>query len=239
MVDGVFFIDFNPILGRVIQRLNRFMALIEVNDRKVLAHLPNSGRLRTALSPGDLTYLKKHERESQRKSAYSIFAVQHEGIPVIVNSQFSNILAREAIKQGLFNTLTQYHVVKENFTINGLETRLDLMLESRLEKFYIEVKSVTHVINGVALFPDAPTARGRKHLMRLYLLSKSGFKTGILFSVQRPDARVLRLNVEVDPQFSELLKKAAGNYVKVFTLKSIFQPPKTIILKANEPPFTF
>lgn len=112
------------------------------------------------------------------------------------------------------------------------------MLEGDSEKFYIEVKSVTHVIDGVALFPDAPTARGRKHLMQLHLLSKSGLKAGLLFSVQRPDARAMKPNVKVDPKFSELLKRAVEEGVKVFTLKSIFQPPKTIRLRANEPPFT-
>ena len=239
MKEGLFSIDFNPILGKVIQRLNRFMILVEVDDEKALAHLANSGRLQMALSPGDPAYLRKHGKNLLRKSAYSVFAVRHEDIPVIVDSKFSNTLARKAVEQELFSTLTEYHVVKENFKVGDSRTRLDLMLEGKSGKFYIEVKSVTHVIDGIALFPDAPTARGRKHLMQLCLLSKSGLKAGILFSVQRPDATVLKPNAKIDPQFSELLKGAVEDGVKVFTLKSIFKPPKIIRLKANEPSFSF
>jgi len=233
-----FSIDFNPVLGRIIQRLNRFMTLIEVDNEKAYAHLPNSGRLQTALHPGDQAYLRRCERNPLRKSAYSVFAVQHDGIIVIVDSQFSNILAREAIEQGLFDDMAGYHVVKENFMLDkDSRVRLDLLLEGNSEKFYMEVKSVTHAVNNIALFPDAPTARGRRHLMQLSSLSRRGFKAGLLFSVQRSDAKVLKPNVEVDPRFSELLRKAIKDGVKIFTLKAIFQPPKTIRLNANDPVF--
>ncbi len=240
-MDGILFsIDFDPVLGKIIQRLNPFMTLVEVDGEEAHAHLPNSGRLQTALHPGDLAYLRRHERGPLRKSAYSVFAVQHNDTRVIVDSQFSNILAREAIERGLFSDMAGYHVVKENFVVDDdSRVRLDLLLERDSEKFYMEVKSVTHVVDGAALFPDAPTARGRKHLIQLGLLSRRGFRAGLLFSVQRPDATVLKPNVEVDPQFSELLRKAVVDGVKIFTLKSSFQPPKTVRLKANDPVFTF
>ncbi len=232
-------IDFNLVLGRIIQRLNRFMVLVEVNNEKTCAHLPNSGRLLTILHPGNTAFLRKYDRRPWRKSIYSVFAVKHENIMVIVDAQFSNILVKKAIKHGLFSDLSDYKITKENFKIESSNVKLDFMLMKDSKKFYIEVKSVTHVVDNIALFPDAPTMRGRKHILQLISLSRHGFKTGIIFSVQRPDATMVKPNIKIDPKFAKLLKKAIIiNNVKVFTLKSIFQPPRFIMLKPNEPPFT-
>ena len=235
-------IGFNPILGKLIQRLNRFMVLIEVDNRRdgrAYAHLPNSGRLLTVLHPGNVVFLRKYDRRPWRKSIYSVFAVKHKDITVIVDAQFSNILVKKAIKYELFSGLSGYKIAKENFKIEDSNVRLDFLLMKDSERFYIEVKIVTHVMDNIALFPDAPTARGRKHVLQLISLSKCGFKTGIIFSVQRPDAILIKPNAEIDPEFMKLLKKAVANNVKVFTLKSIFQPLKTVTLKPNEPPFIF
>lgn len=232
-------LDFKLIQGRLIRRLNRFMALAEVENERAYSHLPNSGRLLTALRPGDFLFLRKYEGRPWRKSVYSVFASKHENVIVIVDAQFSNFLAKEAIRRGLFSHLSGYRIAKENPRIDDSNVRLDFLLVKGSEKFYIEVKSVTHVVGGIAFFPDAPTARGRKHALHLSSLSKRGFKTGIMFLVQRPDAALIKPNVEVDPVFVKLLRKAVADGVKIFTLKSIFNPPRTIVLEPNEPPFTF
>ncbi|MBS7606955.1 DNA/RNA nuclease SfsA [Candidatus Bathyarchaeota archaeon] len=228
-------LGFNLVLGKFIERINRFMILVEVDCGEVYAHLSNSGRLSTALRPGDVTYLRRIERMVRRKSAYTIFAVRHDDVFVIIDAQFSNFIARRAIELGLIEDLAGYTIVKENFSVNG--SRLDFVLEKGLDKFYVEVKSVTHVVNGVALFPDAPTLRGKRHIRQLASLSALGLRAGILFSVQRPDAIVVRPNSDVDPEFAVLLKEAVEAGVKVFTLKSSFQPPKTIVLEPNIPLF--
>ncbi|MEM2092525.1 MAG: DNA/RNA nuclease SfsA, partial [Candidatus Bathyarchaeia archaeon] len=154
-------VDFDLVPGRLVQRLNRFMALAEVNGGEVYAHLPNSGRLLTAFYPGDSAYLKRCGSCLGRKSIYSVFAVQHGGIMIIVDAQFSNLLARRVIELGLLSGLDGYIVAKENFRVGeGIGSRLDFILERSSNKFFVEVKSVTHVVDGIALFPDAPTLRG-------------------------------------------------------------------------------
>lgn len=233
-------LDFNLVTGRFLQRINRFKVLVEIDGEEFYAHLPNSGRLATVLHYGIEAYLKKVEDKFSGKNPYRLFAVQRVGIPVIVDAQFSNILAKMAIEHGLIDCLADYRVSRENFTVDKrLGTRLDLMLERGMERFYIEVKSVTHVVNGVALFPDAPTLRGRKHVQRLTALVRCGFKSGIIFSIQRPDAVMMKPNVEVDRQFAELLREAAAEGVKIFTLNSTFQPPRSIKIEPNRPAFTF
>ncbi len=213
------------------------MTLVDVDHERTLAHLPNSGRLSTVLFPSAVVYLRRRPVHPRRRSGFDLFAVQRSGITTIVDAQFSNFLARMAFERGLFEALAGYRLVGKNLKVN--DARLDIVLERDLNNFFLEVKSVTHVINGVALFPDAPTIRGRKHIQNLIRLSERGFNAGVLFSVQRPDARVLRPNVEVDPQFAELLKEAVRKNVKIFTLNSVFTPPKTIELKSNAPIFAF
>jgi len=228
---------FDLVLGTFLQRLNRFMTLVQINHERTLAHLPNSGRLSTVLSPGANVYLRRQKVHPRRRSGFDLFAVERSGMTTIVDAPFSNFLAKVAFERDLFDVLAGYRVVKENLMVNG--ARLDLMLEKDPSEFFVEVKSVTHVIDGVGLFPDAPTIRGSKHIEHLIKLSHQGFNTGILFSVQRPDAKGLKLNFGVDPVFAQLLKEAVRTNVRIFTLKSIFTPPSTVELESNAPPFTF
>jgi len=230
-------IPFNPVLGTFLQRLNRFMTLVEINRERTFAHLPNSGRLTTVLSPGAVAYLRTQPAHPRRRSRFDLFAVQCSGVTTIVDAQFSNFLAKAAFEHDLFDMLAGYRVAKRNVKVNG--ARLDLMLEKDSNKFFLEVKSVTNVVNGVALFPDAPTIRGRKHIQHLIALSKGGFNAAILFSVQRPDSKMLKPNSQVDPQFAESLKEAVRKNVKIFILNSVFTPPNIVKLKPNTPIFRF
>jgi sugar fermentation stimulation protein A len=222
--------------GVFLRRLNRFMTEVELHGQKTLAHLPNSGRLVTVLIPQAKVYLQKRCRAG-RKSSYDLFAVEPLGVPVIVDTRFSTLAVKAAIEKKLFKPFENYRVAGENVKVN--RSRLDVLLKQDARCFFLEVKSVTHIIDGVAMFPDAPTLRGRKHLRCLMSLKEQGFDAGILFSVQRPDAKILKPNYEIDQQFSELLKKVADKNVKIFTLTSVFKPPGIIELKANIPAFSF
>ena len=222
--------------GTFMRRLNRFMTEVKLHGQKTLAHLPNSGRLLTVLIPQAKVYLQKRCRAG-RKSSYNLFAVEPLGVPVIVDTRFSTLAVKAAIEKKLFKPFENYRVAGENVKVN--RSMLDVLLKQNSHSFFLEVKSVTHVIDGVAMFPDAPTLRGRKHLRCLMSLIEQGFDAGILFSVQRPDATILKPNYEIDQQFSELLKKAVDKNVKIFTLMSAFKPSDTIELKADTPAFSF
>ncbi|MBS7624262.1 DNA/RNA nuclease SfsA [Candidatus Bathyarchaeota archaeon] len=231
-------LDFDLIPAVFLGRPNRFTALVRVDGEEAHAHLPNSGRLTTALCLGDKAYLRRHEARSRRKSIYSVFAVQHGFTPIIVDAQFSNFLAKKSVEFGLIRELFGYRIVRENSKPNAdSKVRLDLIAEDNSDMFYIEVKCVTHAVGQIALFPDAPTSRGRRHIVELLRLVKRGFKAGLIFSVQRPDTEIIRPNSEVDPRFAELLERAISNGLKVFTLKSTFIPPETVILESNKPAF--
>jgi sugar fermentation stimulation protein A len=214
------------------RRLNRFMVEVNVGSETVLAHLPNSGRLVTVLIPNSKVFLRRRAGE-QRKSCYDLFVVETLGLPVIVDTRFSNSATKIAIQHGLINSLKGCRVIGENVRVNN--ALLDFQLECDSKKFFLEVKSVTHVENGVAMFPDAPTLRGRKHLNSLMHLKKLGQHCGILFSVQRPDATILKPNYKIDPKFSGLLEEAIRKGVEIFTCTSVFKEPNKIEILPNLP----
>jgi len=227
-------LGFKLLKGKFNKRMNRFLAEIELNNRKVLAHLPNSGRMLTVLSPGCEAYVKT-ENALNRKTKYTMFAVKREKIPIIVNTRFANKVVKMLIDRSLFPPLRKYRVLKENVLKNN--SRIDFLLGRNGQRFYLEVKSVSYVINGVAMFPDAPTVRGRKHVETLIKCLREGSNAGILFAVQRPDAEKLRPCHEIDPKFSELIAKAVKNGVKIFTQTLIFRPIDSVEIALHKPVF--
>jgi sugar fermentation stimulation protein A len=222
-------------VGVFLRRLNRFMVEAQLDNSRVLAHLPNSGRLVTVLVPGATAFLQEQPPVG-RKSSYDLFAVEHSGVPSIVDTRFSTIAAKTVIEQGLLDSLRGFHVLRSNVRVDN--SLLDLLLKSGERKFFLEIKCVTHVVDGVAMFPDAPTLRGRKHLKTLMDLTEKGIDAGLLFSVQRPDAKRIRPYHEVDPRFSQLLREATKKGVKIFTQTLIFKRPDTVEVKAGSPTFS-
>lgn len=222
--------------GVYLRRLNRFMTEVEVNGNKVLAHLPNSGRLLTVLVPESKVFLRRQPQQ-RRKSNYDLFAIERPGATVIVDTRFSTLAAETAIQKGLFKSLAGYRVAKENVRVDN--SLLDLLLKKGSHLFFLEIKCVTHLTDGVAMFPDAPTIRGRKHLETLMKLVQQGFGAGILFSVQRPNANMIKPYRKIDPAFSELLKKADETGVKILTQKLILRHPDGVEIQPNAPVFQF
>lgn len=212
------------------------MVEVKVHGETALAHLPNSGRLLTVLVPNAEVFLTRQQR-TERKSGYDLFAVQRSNVPIIVDTRFSSVAAKTVVQKELIKSLKGYRVTKENARVNG--SLLDLLLQGGKQKFFLEIKCVTHVADKVVMFPDAPTKRGRRHVNTLICLVERGCDSGILFSVQRPDAEKIRPYREIDPLFEQLLRKAVEEGVKVFTDMLVFKPFGMVELNPDFPPFSF
>ena len=185
--------------GRLIGRPNRFVLEVEVDGRIERAHLRDSGRLAELMSPGNRVLVRPKKRE---KTSYEVFVICDGTIPVIVNSSLHSGLAA-AILEG------------EGYRIKGREvkagkSRIDLLVSRDGAAKLVEVKGCTLVRDGIALFPDAPTERGVKHVREL---TKNGGM--ILFLVMRSDARVFMPNRETHPEFAEILRDAYESGVEV------------------------
>lgn len=203
--------------GTFIKRLNRFAASVEINGKTETAHVPNSGRLRELLMPGRAVLLSP-AANPERKTRYTLKAVRHEGIWVSIDSTAVNDVIEDALKNGLLPQFGRIKELRRESVYKG--SRFDFrILEENGRVCFLEVKSVTLVKNRVAMFPDAPTIRGRKHLMELIDAVKNGHRAMVIFCIQRPDANAFRPYDENDPAFGKALREAKKNGVEVYAFK--------------------
>jgi len=201
--------------GILVKRYKRFMADVQLDNGEVVtAHCPNTGSMQACCQPGRTVYLSYHDNP-KRKLKYTWEIIAMPASLVGINTQVPNRLVSKSIKAGRVQELNGYdHMAREVKIASG--SRLDIML-SRGEKdrCYIEIKNCTLVEEGVALFPDAVTLRGRKHLIELQELTASGFRCVMFYLVQRMDARVFKPADHIDPAYGEELRRAAENGIEI------------------------
>ncbi|MFH1929829.1 MAG: DNA/RNA nuclease SfsA [Chloroflexota bacterium] len=147
-----------------VARDNRFRATVELNGEYVWAHLANSGRLTELLTPGRRLFLRPATAQG-RRTAYDLVLVDLDGVLVSVDARVPNSLVEEALREGNLASFDGYETIRREVRWGG--SRLDFVLEDQSRRCLIEAKSVTLVKRGVALFPDAPTIRGRRHVEEL------------------------------------------------------------------------
>lgn len=132
-----------------------------------------------------------------------------------VNTLMPNRLVAHTIEKGMIPELNGYGRVKREISI-GNKSRLDLLLTGKdLPPCYVEIKNCSLVEKKVAMFPDAVTARGRKHLVELQRLVADGSCSLMFFLIQRMDAQSFRPAAHIDPAYAEELKKANDNGVDI------------------------
>jgi len=202
MVDGVF-----------LERPNRYLATVNIAGRKVSAHVPDPGRLPGLMIPGRQVRLI-HNPGPQRKTDYSLVLVKHGSIWVCVYPVFANTLVRDALERDALPPLSGFTSFAAE--VKQGKSRFDFYLEYPKEEAFVEVKSVSYVDRKVGKFPDAPTERGRRHLMELIDLKKKGYRTAVVFVSPRSDTRSITSNDAVDPEFGECLRKASQAGVELY-----------------------
>ena len=199
--------------GRFLERLNRFAALVEVAGQKVLCHVANSGRMRELFVPGYRVLLKPRSGD-HRKTQFDLALVDLGSSLTSADARLPNALVAEALELGSLPQFHGYPRVRREVTFG--ESRLDLLLEGPRGRCYIETKSVTLVIDGVGLFPDAPTIRGAKHMGSLSQAVAAGHRAAAVFVVQRDDATAFATNDEADPDFGVAFREALAAGVEAF-----------------------
>ena len=201
-----------PLLpGLFIERKNRFLAFTMVDGGIHPTFVPNSGRMEELLVKGARVYLKDR-RSLPGKTHYELVLVEKGDVLVGVDSRMPPGLLEEAIHGGL-----AFPGYRPKGREPSLERgRVDLLLVGPGGRdVWVETKSVNLVEDGVALFPDAPTVRGVRHLMDLLELVEKGGEAHVAFIVQRPDARVFSPHRQRDPDFARALKEAMEGGVGV------------------------
>lgn len=195
------------------KRINRFLASVQIDGREEYAHVPNSGRMAELLIAG--RSIKLREKESRtRKTQYDLCLVDFNGFWVSIDARLPGVLLAESIGRNAFPDFAGYSLLKREITYRS--SRFDLLLQRGRKRCLVETKSVTLVDEGIALFPDAPTARGTRHILDLTEAIGDGYEALLVFICQRGDARFLFPNKSTDPRFAESLKKGYRLGLNVF-----------------------
>ena len=202
--------------GRFLVRLNRFAALVEVAGREVMVHVANSGRMRELLVSGHRVLLKPVSGD-HRKTRFDLALVDLGFTLASADARLPNALVAEALEEGSLPQFRDYPKLRREVTFG--ESRLDLMLEGDQGRCYVEAKSVTLVVDGVGLFPDAPTGRGVKHLNSLTQAVAVGHRGAVIFVVQRGDARAFAPHDAADPELGAALRRAVTEGVEAFAYR--------------------
>lgn len=203
--------------GRFVRRDNRFRVTVEREGRAVAAHLPNSGRLEELLTPGRTCHLADRAA-AHRVTDYDLLLVDHHGVLISVDARLPNPLFTEAVEAGRLSPFAGITSIERE--VQSGESRLDFRLgDSKGSVCWVETKSVTLVEDGLALFPDAPTKRGQRHLDELKRLARGGTRAAAVFVIQRPDAQVFSPHAEADPDFARAVREARDGGVEIHAVR--------------------
>jgi len=183
-----------------LDRLNRFVVRCRLGGRTLVAHMPNPGRMWELLLPGAILLVTRRSPGGKHRTDCTVAGVEKGGMPVMLHTQRSNDIARYLIEQKLIRAFENYAVVQQEYTIG--RSRFDLLLAGPQGRMVVEVKSCTLFGHGVAMFPDAVTERGSRHLAHLAELARQGMHTGVLFLVHYPHVGYFLPDYHTDPAFS-------------------------------------
>jgi len=203
----------NTLPAAFIDRPNRFIAHAEVDGERVIAHVKNTGRCRELLFPGARVVLQK-AGNTARKTGYDLIAVYKNGRLINMDSGAPNKVFLEYLQSGRYRERISFIKPETKYG----SSRFDFYCEAEGRKIFIEVKGVTLEENGVALFPDAPTERGVKHLNELAQCVREGYEAHAVFVVQMNSVRYFTPNNKTHPAFGEALVAAEKAGVNVAAL---------------------
>ena len=210
------------ITGKLIRRYKRFLADVLLDDgREVIAHCTNSGSMLSCLEEGAEVRLSPVD-DPKRKTRFTWEMISIGGQWVGINTSHPNALAHEWVAAGLIPGLEGLSGLRRE--VKWEDSRFDLYGEDDGKGCFIEVKNVSLKVGDIALFPDAVTERGRKHLNTLVRVKQSGLRAVMLYVVQRMDVKAFGPARDIDPAYSKALEKAMSEGVEVFAAQARVSP---------------
>lgn len=198
-----------------IDRPNRYLANCKFNNDKIEAvHVHDPGRLKELLYEGNRVLLQKAANPN-RKTAWDVIAADADGEWILINSKFHRYISQAVLNDETINPLGKLDNIKAE--VKFKKSRIDYLVEKNGEKIWIEVKGVSLSLDKKAMFPDAPTTRGQKHLKELMELKESGARAAVYLLILR-DSNIFEPKWETDPVFSELFYEAMEKGVEIYPI---------------------
>jgi len=203
-----------------VRRDNRFLATVDIvqpfKEADVFAHIHDPGRLKEILIEGNRLLLKRAQNP-QRKTKWDVIAGKVNHNWVLIHSGYHRKIAEAILRQPEISPFKERYEIKPEPKYK--RARLDFLLKKGEEAIWVETKGCTLAVDGVALFPDAPTKRGKRHVEHLIEIRSTGERAAVIFLVFRSDAEVFSPNWETDREFAQTLKVAQEEGVELYALK--------------------
>ena len=200
--------------GTLIKRYKRFFIDIKYQNKRIIAHCPNSGSMMGLLKEGNQVWFSKTD-DPKRKLKYTLQIVSINKSLVGTNTHLTNKIVLEALKNKKIEDLNKFNNIKTEVKFSD-NTRFDFLITNKKEKCYLEVKNVTLVRKkGIAEFPDSITSRGTKHLIELINAKKKGYKAYILYLIQRDDCKNFKIASDIDKIYKNSFDMALKSGVKM------------------------
>lgn len=219
--------------GVLIRRYKRFLVDVKFPDGTVVtAHCSNTGSMMQVSEPGSMIMLSEADNPD-RKTQYDWQMILVNGMWAGINTSMPNILLKEGFESGVIRQFHGFDTIKTEMP-QGKNYRADAVLTGIKGKMFVEAKNVTLVENGCALFPDAVTSRGFKHLEKLAEMVRRGHYAALFFLSQRMDAECVGTASHIDPRYAERLAAAVQEGVEVIAWRAKVTP-KSITLDKELP----
>ena len=205
--------------GLFLSRPNRFIAQVETKGKIEICHVKNTGRCKELLIPGAVVFLNA-ANNPKRSTKYDLVAVRKGDRLVNMDSQAPNKVFLEYLRSGRY--IKGIRHIKPEVKYGG--SRFDFYVETGERKIFIEVKGVTLEEDGAAMFPDAPTLRGVRHLNELAGCVREGYDAHAVFVIQMRGVHYFIPNYATHPGFGEALAAAGESGVRIIALDCIVGP---------------
>lgn len=214
--------------GILVKRYKRFLADIQLTDRSIITvHCPNSGSMQGCSTPGSEVIISRSPNPN-RKYAWTLEMVRGNTCWIGVNTSLTNKLVEEGFNNGIIDDFGEVESVQSEVKVSS-SSRLDFLVKAKVKETYVEVKNCSLAKDGVALFPDAVTKRGTKHLLELDRLRQNGVGAAVLFCIQRSDVEGFMPAGSIDPEYAETLSRVSQNGVIVLAYGAEVKPDNIII----------
>ena len=200
--------------GTLIKRYKRFFVDIKYQNNTIIAHCPNSGSMMGLIKTGNKVWFSQ-SNDPKRKLKYTLQIIEVNKKKVGINTHLTNKIILESLIDKKIKSLVNFTNIKPEVKFSD-KTRFDFLISNDVDKCFLEVKNVTLVReNSVAEFPDAITSRGTKHLNELINAKKKGYKSYMLYLIQREDCKSFKIAKDIDEEYKTTYEKALKNGVKI------------------------
>lgn len=221
------------ISGKLIKRYKRFLADVELDSGEfITAACPNTGSMLGCNVPGSRVWLSASDNPVRKYKHTWELVEARPGVVVGINTGLPNRLVLEAIQAHIIRELVGYKDCKTEVRYGNEKSRIDIFLDGHKKKppCYVEVKNVTAAVeSGIALFPDAVSERGSKHLRELMAMVEAGFRAVLLFCVQRADVNEVRPADAIDQIYGKTLRQALERGVEVLAYRAKISPQEIVL----------